>query len=278
MTSDAVAIVKYKYDIKKTLLSGLNQIGGFGEIESPVLIKPNICTMRDGTGHSVTDIDVVKSLISLLLDEDDKTTIKIIESDSQSKNADDAFIKFGYRDYCDEMKNAGFDIATVNLSQETLEKISFDGLYFKNPELPKIITEPNYFISVAVAKTHYLAYITGVLKNLFGILPRKDMSFYHSRIHDVITDLARIIRPRLNIVDARVGVEDWNGPKTHDIAAFILGRQPVSVDSVMTRIMSLDPHNIKHLKNSSKYDLGDLNPSIIGESVDSVRVRFSPPP
>ena len=126
LTSDAVAIVKYKYDIKKTLLSGLNQIGGFGEIESPVLIKPNICTMRDGTGHSVTDIDVVKSLISLLLDEDDKTTIKIIESDSQSKNADDAFIKFGYRDYCDEMKNAGFDIATVNLSQETLEKISFD--------------------------------------------------------------------------------------------------------------------------------------------------------
>lgn len=275
---DSVAVVKHTHDVKQTLSMGLELIGGFGNIEAPVLIKPNICTMKDGTGHTVTDTEVVKSVIALLLDADDKAAIKIVESDSQSKNANDAFIKFGYRDFCDDMKTAGFNVGTINLSQEPLEKIPFDGLYFKNPELPRTVTKSHYFISVAVAKTHYLAYITGALKNLFGILPRKDKSFYHSRIHDVITDLARIIRPQLNIVDARVGLEDWNGPTTHEIGAFILGRQSVSVDAVMTRIMSLDPEKVRHLINSSKYNLGTFNPSILGESIDSVKVEFAHPP
>ena len=275
---DSVALVKFNHTINKTISEGLAHIGGFDKLESPELIKPNICTMKDGTGHSVTDINVVKSIIELILDSDDKTAIRIIESDSQSKNAEDAFVRFGYKEYSDEMGESGFDVKTVDLSREPLERISFDGLYFKDPNLPRIIVKPHYFISVAVAKTHYLSYITGVMKNLFGVLPRKDMSFYHSRIHDVITDLARIIRPQLNIVDARVGVEDWNGPRTHEIGVFILGRQPVSVDSVMTKMMSLDSQKVKHLMISSNYDLGSLNPSIYGENIDSVKVKFTVPP
>ena len=103
------------------------------------------------------------------------------------------------------------------------------------------------------------------------------MNFYHPQIHEVITDLARILRPELSIVDARVGVEDWNGPKTHKIGAFLLGRQPVSVDAVMTRIFELDPRHVGHLVKSSKYDLGLLEPNVIGEKIEDVKAKFSPP-
>jgi len=274
---DTVAIVKFEQDIIKTLSNGLTLLDGFGDLISPVLIKPNICTMKDATGYSVTDSNVVKALVSLIFGIDEDISIKIIESDSQSKNAKKAFVKFGYETLSQEMRESGLDVSTLDLSREPLEKISFDGNYFKDPELPRIITKPHYFISVAVAKTHYLSYITGVLKNLFGVLPRKDMSFYHSRIHDVITDVARIIRPKLNIIDARIGVEDWNGPKTHDIGVIILGKQPVSVDSVMTMIMSLDPQNVKHLVSSNENNLGTLSPSVLGEKIDSVKVRFTTP-
>jgi uncharacterized protein (DUF362 family) len=91
---DSVALVKYKENIRSTLEEGLGHIGGFGDLKSPVLIKPNICTIKDGTGHSVTDIEVVKAIIDLLLETNSKLSIKIIESDSQSKNAEDAFVKF----------------------------------------------------------------------------------------------------------------------------------------------------------------------------------------
>ncbi len=274
---DSVALVKYKENIHSTLEEGLGHIGGFGDLKSPIIIKPNICTIKDGTGHSVTDTEVVKAVVELLLETDSELSIKIIESDSQSKNAGEAFVKFGYTTFCENKQNLGFDVTTMDLSRLSLTKISFDGEYFKNPELPDILTNPHYFISVAVAKTHELSYITGVLKNLFGVLPRKDMSVYHKQIHEIITDLARILRPELNIVDARVGVEDWNGPITHRIGAFILGRQPVSVDATMTRIFQLDPLDVGHLVKSSKHNLGVLDPLIIGESIEDVSVKFSPP-
>jgi len=275
---DSVAVVKYGRDIKSTLENGLELIGGFGEVRAPVLIKPNICAERDGTGHSLTDINVVKALVSLLLEANARLPIRIIETDSKDKYADDAFAKFGYDQYCDEMKRFGFDVSTLNLSRTPLVTVPFEGRYFKNPEIPEVIVEPHYFISVAIAKTHYSAYITGALKNLFGVLPKKEKEIYHPRIQDVIADLAMIVRPELNIIDARVGVEGWDGPKTHRIGAFILGRQPVSVDAVMTLIMGLDPNDIGHLVYSKERNLGSFSPPVVGESIESVKVQFNVPP
>jgi uncharacterized protein (DUF362 family) len=274
---DPVAIVKYEEGLYSTLSRGFNLIGGFGELKSPVLIKPNICTNKDGTGHSVTDPELVKTIISTLLKIDSGLSVRIIESNSQSKNAQESFDFFGYTKYCEEQQETGNDVATVDLSNIPLAKIQFEGEYFSNPELPVIITEPHYFISVATAKTHYLSYITGVLKNLFGVLPRKDMAVYHSKIHEVIADLTRIVKPDLNIVDARVGVEDWNGPKTHRIGAFIIGEKPVSVDVVMTKVFQLDPNHVSHLVKLSGKEFGTMFPEVIGTPIKDVSVQFSIP-
>lgn len=274
---NSVALVKHTQDIRSTLEEGINLIGGFGNLKSPVLVKPNLCTIKDGTGATVTDIEVVKTIIDLLLQEDESLSIRIIETDSQSKYAQEAFDFFGYTEYCEEMQQIGADVATLDQSNTPLAKIQFDGEYFKDPELPEILSKPHHFISVATAKTHYLSYITGALKNLFGVLPRKDMAVYHSKIHEVITDLTRILKPNLNIIDARIGVEDWNGPTTHQIGAFIFGQNPVSVDAVMTKVFQLNPENVQHLVKLVNYNLGSMNPEIIGTSIEEVSVQFGIP-
>ena len=274
---NSVALVKHKDNISKTLEEGLTYIGGFGDLASPVLIKPNICTMSDNTGYSVTRVETVKALVGLLLETDEKLSIRIIESDSESKNAEEAFQKFGYTKLCEEMEAAGFDVKTVDLSNTPLMELQFIGDYFRYPELPEIILSAGYFISLAIPKTHYLSFITGALKNLFGILPKKDQAFYHSKIDEVIVDLARIIRPNLSIIDARVGIEGWNGPKTRRLDAFILGHGAVSVDATMARIMGFEPEQIRHIMNSYVYGLGTIDPSIHGESIESIAVRFKPP-
>jgi len=273
---DSVTLLKFENNENSTLSQGLNN-DCLRKVISPVLIKPNLCTIKDGTGHSVTDINVVKAIISILLQQDESLTIRIIESNSQSKFAQEAFEFFGYAEYCERMRGNGLDVDTVDLSKSPLSKIEFEGEYFKNPHLPDILTRPHYFISVATAKTHYLSYITGVVKNLFGVLPRKDMSVYHPRIHEVIADLTRILKPDLNIVDARVGVEDWNGPTTHKIGAFIIGEKPVSVDAVMTRTFQLDPNKVLHLVKLKGEQFGSLNPSVTGLRIEDVSVQFSIP-
>jgi uncharacterized protein (DUF362 family) len=242
-----------------------------------VIIKPNICTISDGTGFSVTDVKVVEAITRLILEADQSLAIKIVESDSQSKNAAEAFAKFGYTDLERTMNDEGFDVSLVNLSYSPQVKMDFKGRYFDNPELPELLVKPRYFVTVAAAKTHYLTFITGALKNQFGILPRKDQSFYHPDIADVIIDLNHLIQPDLCIVDARVGLEGWNGPKTRPLGAFIMGNKPASVDATMARIMGFEPREIEHVAASSGIGLGEIDPSVLGERIDSVQVSFNPP-
>ena len=270
-----VALVKFKQSIRSTLSAGLDLIGGFSDLKSPILIKPNICTISDGTGSSVTDARVVEAIARLTLEEDQGLAIKIVESDSQSKYADEAFEKFGYRDLERAMKKEGFDVSLVNLSKSPLVKADFKGRYFNRPELPELLVSPHYYVTVAAAKTHYLTTITGSLKNQFGVIPRKDQSFYHPNIDDVVIDLNNLLQPDLCIVDARVGVEGWNGPKTKRLDAFIMGRKPASVDATMARIMGLKPSEIRHVLESSKLGLGNIDPIVLGETIESVQVAFN---
>ena len=276
-TMGSVALVKYENNITRTLEEGLNLIGGFGSFKSPIIIKPNICTMSDSTGSSVTDVKVVESLIELLLNESATLSIKIVETDSQSKYADEAFEKFGYKQLVKTKTESGFDVSILDLSRPPFVKLDIEDAHIPPLDLAAILFEPNFFISVAVAKTHENAFITGALKNQFGLLPRKDQGFYHSTLDGYIVDLNRFVNPNLCIVDARVGVEGWNGPKTREIGCFIIGRKPVSVDATMARIMGFEPDMIPHLIKSSKYDLGTLTPEIRGQNIESVRVQFDPP-
>ncbi|MHA1954782.1 MAG: DUF362 domain-containing protein [Candidatus Heimdallarchaeaceae archaeon] len=274
---DSVALVKYDNNIEKTLEKGIGLINGFRSLKSPVIIKPNICTQIDKTGFAVNDVQVVEDLINVILKENQNLSIKIVESDSMSKFADEAFDKFGYRNLEAKMQKSGFDVSLINLSHSPTVETEFEGNYFKKPMLPDILVNTKFFISLAVAKTHNLTFITGATKNLFGLLPRKDQSFYHPNIDDVIVDLNRFIQPNLCIVDARVGLEGWNGPKSRSLNRFIIGTSPVSTDAVMAKIMGFNPGNIQHLVEAAKYNLGSLNPNVVGEKIETSRVQFNPP-
>ncbi len=273
---DSVALVKYEGNFKNTLREGIDLAGGLA-LKSPVVIKPNICTGEDKTGFANTSVEVVEALITLFLEKNSELSIKIVEADSGAKWADEAFETFGYKDLETEMKNNGFDVSLVNLSHSPTATVKLDGLYFKDPELPTLITDSGFFVSLAVAKTHGLTFITGTLKNLFGLLPKKDKFVYHPHLNEVIVDMNRIVQPNLCIVDARVGLEGWEGPTMRLLNAFIIGRNPVSVDSTMTKIMGFNPEKIPQLILAEKFDLGTLNPKITGSTVESIKVQFNPP-
>lgn len=274
---DSVALLRCEDDFKGKLRDALSLIGGFGSINHPFKIKPNICTGRDRTGHANVDVNVVKALIELAVEQEGELPIKILESNSMSKYADQAFERFGYCEMVQGMRDSGIDVSLINLSESPRSKIDFDGLYFKNPELPTIVTEPGYTTSIALPKTHSLTMITGALKNLFGLLPKKNQSYYHQDINEVVIDLNRIVQPQLNIIDARVGLEGVISGKPKPIGAVIVGRKPASVDATMARIMGFDPERIRHLVMAEEYGLGSLNPKVVGDEIKSVSVKFNGP-
>ncbi len=273
---DSVALVKCENNIQNSLREGLKLIGGFGNLKKLVLIKPNICTISDDTGYSVTRIDIIEAIIELLFEIDKELSVKIVESNSQSKNTMEAFERFGYRALADRMTEKGYDVSLLDLSVPPLMSIQYTSPDSDTLEISTTLYKPEkYFISVAVSKTHPTTFITGALKNQFGLIARKDQARYHPRIDNVIVDLNQFVKPDLCIVDARVGVEGWNGPKTRELDVLIIGRQPVSVDATMTRMMGFEPEQVSHLMKAADYELGTLNPEILGESIESIKVEFN---
>jgi uncharacterized protein (DUF362 family) len=176
------------------------------------------------------------------------------------------------------LKGRGFDVCIVNLSNPPLQKINIEGLYFNDLELHEVLIDPGYFTTVAVAKTHGLTLITGALKNQFGLLPKKDQNFYHPYINDVIVDLNRVVGSDLCIVDATMGLEGVITGRPRRVNAIIVGRNPASVDAVMARVMGFKPERIRHIVEAERFNLGKLNPVVMGEDIESITVKFKRPP
>jgi uncharacterized protein (DUF362 family) len=274
---DTVAFLKCRESFRETLWEAINLIGGLNELGSPLILKPNICTGNDHTGCANVKVEVIEALVDHILREDKGIEIRIVESDSMSKYADKAFEKYGYRAYVDRLSSQGVNISLNNLSSSPLTRFNYDGHYFKNPELPVILADAGAFTSVALAKTHSLTMITGALKNLFGLLPRKDQSFYHPKIHEVILDLNRMFRSSLCLIDGRVGLEGVISGNPRSLGCIILGRNPVSVDATMARAMGFDPEKIRHIVEAESHGLGSLHPKVVGDDLEASRVEFKTP-
>lgn len=274
---DTVALLKIRGSFYETLREAINLIGGLKKLESPLILKPNICTGNDHTECANTKIEVIEALVDEILRDNRDIEIRMVESDSMSKYADKAFERYGYKDYVDRISSQGVNISLTNLSKSPLTEFDFEGAYFKKPELPVILSDSRTIISVALAKTHSLTMITGTLKNLFGFLPRKDQAFYHPNIHEVIQDLNNMFRSSLCLIDGRMGLEGVISGKPKSLGCIILGRNPVSVDAVMARVMGFEPEKIRHIVEAEKIGLGSLNPEVIGDKVEDCRVEFKTP-
>jgi uncharacterized protein (DUF362 family) len=272
-----VAFLKIRGSFEETLNEAIKLIGGIGYLESPIVLKPNICTGNDHTGCANVKVDIVKALINQIVNEKEDAEIQVVESDSMSKYADRAFQKYGYNDLIDELKGGGLNISISNLSKSPLKKITFKGDYFTDPELPEILTSAGSFVSVALPKTHELTMVTGALKNMFGLLPRKNQGFYHPNIHEVILDLNRMFRSTLCLIDGRTGLEGVTSGTPRELGCLILGKDPASVDATMTRAMGFAPEKIRHIVEAERFGLGSMDPEIVGDNVDSYSVKFKTP-
>ena len=275
--SRVVAFLKIHDSFDETLTKAISIIGGLGYLKSPLILKPNLCTGNDHTGCANVNVEVIETLVKHIFREKEDAEIKIVESDSMSKYADNVFKKYGYKEFVNKLIEQGFNISLINLSKSPLAKFVFEGDYFKNPELPRTLLDAGSFVSVALPKTHDLTMITGALKNMFGLLPRKDQGYYHPQIHEVILDLNRMFRSDLCLIDGRMGLEGVTSGNPRNMGCLILGKDPVSVDATMARAMGFAPEKIRHIVEAERYGLGSLHPDVVGDDLDSHRIMFKTP-
>jgi len=168
----------------------------------------------------------------------------------------------------------------VSISERVVEKKG------KKTGMPLVISrailDADYVINIPRFKTHNFMVVTGALKNTYGYLAGACKAKLHldashrSTFADVICDLLELRPPELHIMDATTALEG-NGPchggSLRQVDRLLASRDPLAMDSVMVRMMGVEPELLPVHKAAIDRGLGNA-----GEDEIEIRGPFEPIP
>jgi len=275
----------YETTIKALRASPLPEMRG-----KRILIKPNAARLaRPGQGITTHPL-VVKAIIDHLKEIGVKE-MAIGESCIFGVDAQTAFQWTGMKEVAEEK-----GIELIDLDQEhPLELTIPKGTIVKKIKVSGTLREFGFIISVPVMKTHMHTRVTLSIKNMKGLLWRREKARLHQLRCDprlvqgykeldmAISDMATVLLPHLAIIDGSVGMEGM-GPaygKKKAMGVIVVGANALSADAVASRIMGFDPESIPHLKLCAAKGLGEIRSrKILVKPRDYLKWKtpFEPPP
>ena len=237
-----------------------------------VLIKVNFIIDKTWDTGATTDPVVVEAIIRKLKELPVK--VYVVESDATMTNADVAFEKTGMKAMC---TRNGIECLNLRHVADRVELPVPDGETLKSITVPRIVTEAAV-ISAAKLKTHVDTDVTLGMKNMFGLLPDKFKGKYHLKgISKVVTDINTVLKPALTVIDGFVGMEG-KGPISGTpvkMDLIIAGADTVAADATASRIMGIDPHEVKHIVRAHEKGLGNIDDvQVVGEKLEAVTRSF----
>ncbi|OGP92538.1 MAG: hypothetical protein A2156_08670 [Deltaproteobacteria bacterium RBG_16_48_10] len=255
-----------------------------------VLVKPNAARLAFPGQGVTTHPSVVEATIDHFK-ESGAIDIVIGESCIFGVNAQDAFQVTGMKKVSEKEGVKLIDLDCFDPVEIALPK----GGVIKKIKVPSIFKQFDFIISIPVMKTHMHTQVTLSIKNMKGLLWRKEKArFHHLRCDEKVTkghreldmaisEMASALFPHFAIIDGTVGMEGM-GPaygNTKKMGIIVVGNDPLSADAVATRLMGFDPEKVPHLKLSAEKGLGEIELEKISVKPDNYlrwETPFNPPP
>jgi uncharacterized protein (DUF362 family) len=255
-----------------------------------VLIKPNAARLAF-PGEGVTTHPSVVAATVKHLKKQGAGRIVIGESCIFGVDVREAFRVTGMKEVSEKNR-----VELVDLDQGVPMEIPIPGgKVIKKIKVPALLKEFDFIISIPVMKTHMHTRVTLSLKNMKGLLWRREKArFHHLRYNQKVTqghkeldiaisEMASVLSPHLAIIDGTAGMEGM-GPaygRTKKMGVIVAGNNALSADAVAARLMGLNPGAIPHLNLSAERGLGEIRWRRISvEPKDFLKweTPFAPPP
>jgi uncharacterized protein (DUF362 family) len=222
-------------------------LGGIEQFVKPgerVLIKPNVGFDRPPILGATTSPDVVRAVIRLCRAAGAR---EIIVSDNPINSPTASFARSGIRAVVDE-EGASVHFLSVN----DFETTDIGGIAVQTfGAAAGLLKNVDRVIGVPTLKDHNLSGMSFAMKNWYGLLG-EGRNRFHQDIHNVVADLAMMIRPTLIIGDA-TRILMRNGPT---------GGSPADVAPGNTILASVDAVAIDAVGLSLLGKTGSACPSI----------------
>ena len=252
------------------LLGGMERFVKRGD---RVLVKPNICAPRSSQSGAVTDPELVAELCRLAADCGGKVSVG--DSPIFPFPCQAAFRMAGYSEF---QKRYGFPIMDLDSGKAVKVKIP-EGVILKQTVISKSALETDVVINVPVMKNHVHTMVTLGLKNMKGVVPRRNKHVIHLKgLDGGIVDVNTLVRSSLIVVDAIVGMEGMLSPvngRAKRMNLLLAGDNIVETDAVCCQVMGINPREVAHIVQAEQRGLGGISGAeILGESPGAVGSKF----
>ncbi|MFH1403495.1 MAG: DUF362 domain-containing protein [Candidatus Altiarchaeota archaeon] len=258
-------------NVTASVEKSINLLGGIDKFVTKgerILVKPNLLRNSRPDEAIITHPSVVRAVVKALID----AGCEVIIGDSPGGPLNKTYLKMVY-------KSAGYDKIAVEtgarLNYDTSEILvsNPDGMLIKAFDLMGVYGEVDGVVSIPKLKTHMLTGITCANKNLFGLIPGLKKPGYHSKLHNVgefsemLVDLARLVKPRLTVIDAVEGMEGQgpNQGEVRKIGLIITGEDVFALDLIVSHIMGMNPARVSTLKAA-------MSRGLVSDKIYDVRV------
>jgi uncharacterized protein (DUF362 family) len=265
-----VKIFRVKEDISDIVKEAVANSGLRGKHK--IFIKPNLSHPEYLPGV-VTSPELMQQLVGLL--RDGNSEVIVGESNGFNYPCWTAFDKTGAEA---AVKKAGGTV--INLSEDKVVEVKFQGnTPVKRLFLPKTILDADAVADLPLMKTHEFMAYSGAIKNLFGCVPSNKRIYLHPYLPEVFYRLYTLFKPKLTIMDARIGIEG-NGPtkgKPVKMGLMLAGNDALAVDIISAKVMMLNWKEtyLSYIANKTGMREDDIN--VEGLPITMVEHRFEPP-
>jgi uncharacterized protein (DUF362 family)/Pyruvate/2-oxoacid:ferredoxin oxidoreductase delta subunit len=290
MEMSRTAIIKctdYRQDrVNRAVRESLNLLGGIERYVRPgarVLIKPNLITARQLEEAVTSHPAVVKALVQVVQAAGGLVTIADSPGGPFShKRLEEIYAASGMAQVAAQTgARLNYDLSTVNLPHP-------EGRLLKGVTVIKAVAEADVVITVPRLKTHTLTGLTGAVKVTFGAVPSPLKTEYHLRMPKVgdfsqaLLDICSLVRPRLAVMDAVVGMEG-EGPSAGDpraIGAVLASADSLACDVTAAALVGLDPLAVSTTRAAARLGLtsGQLaDIELVGDPLSELKVSSFKP-
>lgn len=269
---------QYSQDLEDLLMSGL-RLFNLNVRDKSVVLKPNLVDYVPG--NAINTHPLLVAAAAQCFRRLGAKEIVVAEGPGHQRDTELVVVETGYATILREN-----GIRFVDLNRDELIRLKLRANYSGLEHLwfPRTVLTADFLVSMPKVKTHHWSGVTLSMKNLFGVVPGnrygwpKNILHWHG-IHECILDICATAQIDFVIADAITAMEG-NGPlngNPRPLGKIILSDDPVASDATCARLMGLNPDQVFHIYEGSKF-LGNSDYHLIeqrGEVPRSPELPFS---
>jgi len=196
-----VSKVKVERDLKSSIISAVELIGGLGKIISAgerVVVKPNFNSPDPYPGS--TDLDFLKSVVQILRE----AGAKVVVGESSGgiwRPTRKVMEKMGA---LRQLTDVGAEVIAFDSRSWDWVKVRVDGDYIREVTIPRTVYEADKIVYLPCMKTHLIARFSLSLKLAIGLVhPGERRSMHMRNLERKIAEFNLALQPDLIIMDGR---------------------------------------------------------------------------